>query len=81
MALLTQIESLSHILAWTAPVADAHTAHALATAELVPVLVELPRLQIRFIVEHDERAGFTLWVADRAGTSVLPCRNDILLTP
>ena len=77
VALLTQIESLSHILAWTSPVCDADAAHALVAEEILPVLVELPRLQLRFTVTHENNGEVALFLADRAGTRVLPERSTV----
>ena len=76
MRLLTQIESLSHILAWTKQFPDAQAAIEAATAGggLEPELIELPRLHLRFRVQN-EQGKIRLYVQDRASTYVLPDRS------
>ena len=76
--LLTQVESLSHVLAWTKSVDDVSAAHSMDDTDLVPDLIELPRLRLRFRVALDASTNeMQLFVVDRGGTYVLNDRSHV----
>ena len=77
--LLTRIEQLSHILAWTEASADG-ASDDWARSPPVPVLVELPRLRARFEVRA-EGDQYRLHSLDRAGRHVLPNQSEGTMRP
>ena len=67
--LLTQIESINHILAWSKPVDNYE--EAFSNENLIPAIVDLPRLRVRFSVSRLEDGSVRLYVVDSGGKYVM----------
>ena len=70
--LLTRIESLSHILAWSS---SSEYESAFHNGNVVPELVELPCLRVSFHVVHLDDGEVRLYVIDSGGKYVLSNQN------
>ena len=66
--LLTQIESLSHILAWST---SGDYENAFDDNNLMPDLIELPRLRVSFSVAYLDDGNVRLYVVDSGGKYVM----------
>ena len=73
--LLTQIESLSHILAWS----DSCEVYedAFASNALVPSLIDCPRLRVKFSISYDPSSeAICLYVVDSGGKYVMTNQDE-----
>ena len=77
--LLTQIESISHILAWSAPVENYE--EAFSDQHLIPAVVDLPRLRVKFSVSRLDDGTIRLYVVDSGGKYVMKNQVDSGVNP
>ena len=76
----SRVESMSHVLVWTAPFETSEVAFGATGARAVPALVDLPRLRIRFEVSICEDGSPRLSVSDRGDIFVLSQQDEAKLS-
>lgn len=78
--LLSRIESLSHVLAWT-ELTTSTGEDSRSSQHLMPAEVELPRLRMRFKVKRGADGRAVLHSRDRAGMIVMSDQNEPTVAP
>ena len=74
--LLTQIESISHILAWSKPLENYED--AFNNENLLPDIIDLPRLRVKFSVSRLDDGSIRLYVVDSGGKYVLTQQSNVV---